>query len=319
MASILFSFNRGWFIYTPVAFVSLFGFFGLYRENRFRFYWLLTFLLVFIYVVSCWWVWNYASKCGQRVFIDIYAVVAILMLYLFRQFNKPGGRSLLTGGLILLIALNLVQFWQHARWIFPPSNISAGIYFDSFFSFSKKAHIYVPEDGIVKQTVFQNDMESDRGAEWMNPRTRTDSLAHGGRWSSKVNRIIPYSVGLESDVEKGFSTPNRIVHVKAWVFDRSDDPKASLVADFQHNGQSVSYNQFLLKEFAKKDKWTTIEAAFYVPRYLPENATVKVYFYNPSRQHDLFIDDLEIKFLSMKDDPAYQKVEGVLLPEQPAK
>jgi len=80
---ILFGYNRGWFLYTPLAFVSLAGFAGLYRHNKLGFISLFVFLLSSIYLTSCWWIYHYASKCGQRVFIDLYPVLAILLLYLF--------------------------------------------------------------------------------------------------------------------------------------------------------------------------------------------------------------------------------------------
>ncbi len=316
LAKILFSFNRGWFIYTPIALISIFGFAGLYKQNRFRFYWLAGFLALFIYVVSCWWVWYYASKCGQRVFIDIYVVVALLLLFLYKYLHTKTLRRLLTTILILLVSLNFLQFYQHAKWIFPPYTINSNIYRDSFFSLTLKAKAYIPAEGIVGKSTFANDMESLKGIEWMNPGTRQDTIFHQGRWSSGTDKKIPYSLGLETTVGKFFQTNNRIILVNAWVLAPKEATESTLVVDYQSDGKSLSYNQFILEKYVPVNKWTPIEVAFYVPGEMPENATAKVYFYNPSPLYKFFVDDLTIDLISMKDDPEFYKIEGVLLPEK---
>lgn len=316
MLKILFSFNRGWFVYTPLALISILGFVGLYRESKFRFYWLAGFLLLFVYVVSCWWVWYYASKCGQRVFIDIYVIVALLLMFLFRSIRLQWLKHTLSGVIILLISLNLLQFYQHAKWIFPPYNITREVYFDAFFSLHQKARSYIPAESIAGIVTQANDMETDKGTGWMNPGTRNDTVFYQGNWSSKADRKVPYSLGLECGLDKMFETGNRAVRVSAMVLAPRETTEGTLVVDFQQDGKSVSYNQFILEKFVLPDEWTSIEAAFYVPVGLPANATVKVYFYNPSALYHLYIDNLKVDFLSLKDEPDYRRIEGVLLPEK---
>jgi len=310
--AILFSFNRGWFIYTPIALVSMFGLIGLFKQNRFRFYWLLAFLLIFIYVASCWWVWYYASKCGQRIFIDIYVVVAILLLYLYQSIKYKALKRSLTTFLILLIGLNVFQFYQHAKWIYPPSIITGEIFFDSFFSTTKKARIYLPKDGIVSEKNFYNDLEKDN--DWMNSNTRDNLLSRSGDWSSKIDQKHPYGIGMETSVESKFITRNRIILIKGWIYTPKEQTVSSLIVDFQVGNISKSYNPLILEDFALINKWTYIEEAIYVPWNLPNNSTVKIYFYNPSVFVPLYIDDLKIDFISLSEEPDYMKIEGVFLP-----
>jgi hypothetical protein len=314
--NILFSFNRGWFIYTPIALISLFGFAWLYRNDRFRFYWLSGFLLAFIYLVSCWWVWYYASKCGQRVFIDIYVVIAMLLLFVFNYLHTRFRKRLFSALLVMLISLNLLQFYQHATWIFPPYTITAAVYRGSFFSLSQKARVYISEEGISTRKSMTNDMETDQGPGWMNAATRNDTIFHQGKWSSKIDRKAPYSIGLEDSLSKHFTTGNRVVFVKAWVLAPKETTEATLVIDYQANGKSLSYNQFILDKYVPADKWTYLETAFYVPSELPADGVAKIYFFNPSALYKLYIDDLAIDFISLKDEPDYRKIEGVMMPEK---
>ena len=59
-----------------------------------------------------------------------------------------------------------------------------------------------------------------------------------------------------------------------------------------------------------------MQAAFYVPAGLPPSAIAKVYFYNPAKYLPVFIDDMKVDYLSMKDEADYRKIEGVVLPNQ---
>ncbi|MFZ4521864.1 MAG: hypothetical protein ACOYNC_09170 [Bacteroidales bacterium] len=316
LVNILFSFNRGWFLYTPIAFISLFGLAGLFRQNRFRFYWLVTFLFIFIYVVSCWWVWYYASKCGQRVFIDLYVAIALLLLFLYNYLRTRTRMRMFSALLILLIGLNLVQFYQHANWLFPPYNITGAIYKGSFFSLSHKARVYLPDECIANRVLKVNDLESNKEGEgWMNAGTRNDTVFHQGHWSSKTFRKAPYSIGLEDSLHSLFKTANRLILIKAWVLAPKETTEATLVVDYQAYGKSLSYNQFILDKYVPADQWTYIEVAFYVPENLDPKGVSKIYFFNPSPLYQFYVDEFQVEFISLKDEPDYRKIEGVLMAE----
>jgi len=314
MLNILFSYNRGWFVYTPLAFVSMFGLIGIFRENRFRFAWMTLFLLAFIYVVSCWWVWYYASKCGQRVFIDLYAAVGLLLLYLFRSAGRGIGKYLLYTFTGILVILNGLQFYQHAKWIFPPSTITGPLFWDAAFSLHQKARVYLPGEGIAGVVTHQHNMEKEQY--WMNEKTRTTVESHSGQWASLANRKDPYSAGLEITLDSLFTTNTRIVKVSAMVLSPKGFTDATLIVDFQTDGMSRSYNPFYLEKFVQPKKWEKVEAAFYVPVDLPPRSTVKVYFYNPYEYRPVYVDDLKIDFISMVPDNNYLKIDGIIMPNR---
>jgi len=314
MLNILFSYNRGWFVYTPLAFLSLAGLPVLFRENRYRFGWMLAFLLLYIYVASCWWVWYYASKCGQRVFIDIFPVVALLLFHALKLFNSQAWRKIMACVILFLVLLNLLQFYQHARWIFPPYDITRQIYRESFFSLTRKAKVFLPEEGIVAGRSYRNDMEKEMG--WMNPATRTGSEHHLGQWSSAITHEMPYSAGLEAGIDSLFLTANRLIRVESEVLTHDEKTGGTLVVDYQLDGKSLSYNVLDLNNYVRRGRWTRIQAGFYVPADMPPGGTVKIYFFIPSEDKTIWIDDLAIDFLSLKDEPDYRKIEGIILPEK---
>ncbi|MCX6245457.1 MAG: hypothetical protein NTU98_12250 [Bacteroidetes bacterium] len=312
---ILFSFNRGWFLYTPVAFVSMFGFIGLWKENRKAFYWMLAFFVIFIYVASSWWMWYYASKCGQRIFIDIYAVVAILFFYLFKIIgNKKSIFYPLSSILLLLVVFNVFQNYQHSRFIFPATDITKEIYRDSFFRLHPAAKVYLPEDAVIQRKSFFTDMEKTNG--WENLNTLRPRMAVSPEHSSFIAFKHPYSVGRYDELDPLFTSANRIVQVTACVYSPDSVSGSSLVIEFNAGEQKLSYNAFFLSPFVQPDQWTEVEAAFYVPRDLPLKSIAKVYFFNNKGSAPLFIDNMKIEYISLKDEVQYSRIEGIRLPER---
>jgi len=310
--SILSSYNRGWFVYTPVAFVSMFGFIGLYRMSWFHAVVLFIFLVLFTYVASSWWVWYYASKCGQRIFIDIYALPGLLLVFLYLNFRSVNIRRLITALLIALSALNIFQYYQHTKWIFPPYIITSEIFWDSFFSTQKTSKAYIPREAIVAIRTYANDMEKELN--WMNNKSRTNLVSYSGSWSSKADTLLPYSSGMEVKADSLFTTANRIIRVTAMVLSPHERPDATLIADFGIKGKEISYNPFYLEMFVSPDEWVRVQVAFYVPPGLPRDAIAKVYFFNPAKYLPIFIDDMEVDYISLKDEAEYKKIEGVVLP-----
>ncbi len=80
IAGVLFSYDKGWFIYTPVAFISMIGFFPLWKVNRSATISIGLTLTAAIYFTAAWWCWDYANSFGMRPMIDFYALVAVCLL-----------------------------------------------------------------------------------------------------------------------------------------------------------------------------------------------------------------------------------------------
>jgi hypothetical protein len=61
----LFSFRKGWWIYTPVMFFATLGFYTIYKKNRSIFWALFVYFIFNLYLVSSWTTWWYASSFSQ--------------------------------------------------------------------------------------------------------------------------------------------------------------------------------------------------------------------------------------------------------------
>jgi len=84
----LFSYRKGWLLYTPIMVLALSGI-ALLWKNRREFFWpVLVFTVINIYVVLSWWSWWYGGGFGQRAFIETYALLAIPFATLLHAAGK---------------------------------------------------------------------------------------------------------------------------------------------------------------------------------------------------------------------------------------
>ena len=98
LMDILFSFRKGWLIYTPIMAFAMYGIWSMRKQtiNKFK----LTILILvplYLYIVSCWWCWWYGGSFSQRSLIDLYPLLALPLaafIYQLQDFNKIKKRIL---------------------------------------------------------------------------------------------------------------------------------------------------------------------------------------------------------------------------------
>jgi hypothetical protein len=73
----LFSYRKGWLVYTPVMLFALAGLVILAIKNRRLFWPVILFTAINMYIVFSWWSWWYGGGFGQRALIESYAVLSI--------------------------------------------------------------------------------------------------------------------------------------------------------------------------------------------------------------------------------------------------
>jgi len=111
----LFSYRKGWLIYTPVMILAFLGFIWLKKYASHLVLPVLVFAIINIYVVYSWWCWWYGGCYGSRPMIDMYGIMAIpLAAFLERMWtSKIWIKSVAAVLLIGLIWLNQFQINQY--------------------------------------------------------------------------------------------------------------------------------------------------------------------------------------------------------------
>lgn len=134
MWKFLFSYQKGFFVYTPVFFLSLFGSWYLLKRSSFMFVSWLTFLVVVVFVLSSWWQWFYGGSFGSRVMIEYYVFFAI-PLALLLQNNRY--RKLIASVALILVLSCQVQTYQYRYGYLHWSEMNKERYWDNFLRIDK--------------------------------------------------------------------------------------------------------------------------------------------------------------------------------------
>src|ERR1051325_1820594 len=113
----LFSYRKGWFVYTPLMIFAVGGIFLLRKYAR-DFLWLIiTFLPLNVWIILSWWCWWYGGCFGMRPMIESYAML-IFPFASFIQFVWNSRNKILKTAFALLVAffvgLNLFQSDQYS-------------------------------------------------------------------------------------------------------------------------------------------------------------------------------------------------------------
>lgn len=126
----LFSFRKGWFLYTPMMLVATVGIVLLWRQRHIAARPVTAFFLVNLWVVSSWSCWWYAASFSSRPMVESYPVMAIPLAFILirmRSWTRPHH----VGVIVLLsfcVGLNLFQYWQFRRELIHASRMTREAY-----------------------------------------------------------------------------------------------------------------------------------------------------------------------------------------------
>jgi hypothetical protein len=320
ITNVLFSYAKGFFVYAPICFLSLFGLISLYKRNRFQFLGVLIYLILNVYIISSWWCWNYGFCYGQRAFIDHFTIFFFLLALVLNDLKSKWIRISVVVLIVLCNVLNWVQMYQYEKGILDndyktdkKGYWSVFLKTDSGYSGKYYRH---PVDSsltnIVKKIRYFNDMEKT-DTTWINNNTLTQERAHSGKSSSLVNLNAWYSIGIKKKMTEIPYTKNTMIRVSGWFYISEKGSNAFFAMSFNNNGNALVYRPTGLDGFTEKfGSWEFHCFELYMPKLSKdikiendkENEVVFYLFNNSSI--NCYVDDLTIDFVE------YKKLDRVL-------
>lgn len=282
----LFSYLKGWWVYTPIAFfVVIFGLIALFRTNKKRSLLALLFYFVTIYVFSSWWCWYYGAGMSQRVMIDHFVLFGFLLSLLLERLKiVPWKWSLkqisLTAMIGLFIFLNIAQAWQIRHGILTGGSATADQYWDNFLVFEKRARVYPHEHWTLEES-HQINLHPD------SPRIKKGTpLEIEGVWSLEVTEWQPYSTSIYLPLDNLREGSKMIISFDARS--RHDAQLTRAVVELDDERQVFGLDQYL-----KKDEWVRIEYLI-EPNHLIKE-TPFLFFWNGGSQEKVEFRNFGVK------------------------
>jgi hypothetical protein len=132
--NVLFSYRKGWFLYTPVMIFAVIGWYFLFKQNRKIFLACAAYFLVSFYIISSWSEWWYGAAYSSRPMITLYPILGICLGYFLQYIADKKLLYKISFGIVVLffIFLNQFQWWQLKHNILDIYRTTKGYYWATF-------------------------------------------------------------------------------------------------------------------------------------------------------------------------------------------
>jgi len=285
----LFSYYRGWLTYTPLALISFFGLIGLWRYNRRMAYSAAFFFLSTIYLLSSWWCWYYISAFGQRVYVDFYMLIAILLLFLFRSIEKKSVRIAMISLCALCIPLNMIQNHQVMHGMLEQEGIDAGYYWARFLRLDKRLDFHLPERAVKAEMSFTCEEQSQYWPGLISNEENTYT-------SAQQEFFGTYQYVFDDTVSVNWNMLRFSAEFKA-----ESEPDVSLIISQQRGSEILVYSRKDLTGYVDLRHWSEIEVGTSL-KPIEKGDEIKVYFWNPNSDIRFQVKDMKVQLI-LHDDP----------------
>jgi len=280
----LFSFRKGWFIYTPLMIFAAAGFYHLYRKNRAILPALLLFFLLDLWIISAWSCWWYAGgSFSARAIVPAYVVLAIPLGFLISDIARSKLRWVAVIAGVFLVIFNLFQSWQFQKGIIDKERMTRAYYMSIF------GKTLINRDNLDKLLLVSRNT------------VNKDSLKYPERYTSKIIfgsdtiKSADTSNALRLDSNNAFAAGPDISYDKltnadhVWIRVSVEIllPKGYtgrsplLVSAFHFHGQAYKYySEALAETGSEAATWQKISYWYLSPEVRTKKDNLKVYVWH---------------------------------------
>lgn len=306
---VLFSFRKGWLIYTPIMMLAIMGFVFMYIKNQAAFISVLIFFFLSFYIISSWSCWWYADSFSQRSFIPMYVFLSLPLGHLLQiifERAKTWLRMILWMFIILLVLLNLFQSWQFLHGIIHTSRMTQEYYKEVFLQTKVPAGAenmllidrnLSPEEILKSGRKFEsrilhvNDFESDGQV------ADTNRMKEISGNVFEINKNNQFSPVFETTYDKLNLAEFGIIKVSVQVFPvvkMSENP-FYFTATFMYSGKAYAYKGIQLTDNnLLLNAWNQLEFYYLTPEVRNNSDNFRTTFWLQG-QHPVYIDDLKVE------------------------
>ena len=279
-AEVLFSFRKGWYIYTPLMLVATAGLALVHRFVPALRWSLVLFFALNLYIVASWSCWWYADSFGQRALVESYALMALPLAAVLawlaarRPLVRIAGVMLLTG----FVVLNLFQTWQSSVGLIHTSRMTWPAYKAVFARTERPAGL---DDLLLVDRPYTDDRSAPDLTRYRErklltmgfdaPSTREDGsmdpFAFIGNGSFRLEPGREFSPAIRIPWER-FTNKDHVwaeVSCRVYRAPGSPPPQVSLVTTFEHDGQSYAYKATDVPQEVEDDGWINLTAWYQSP------------------------------------------------------
>ncbi|HBG71344.1 MAG: hypothetical protein A2W93_01490 [Bacteroidetes bacterium GWF2_43_63] len=292
ITEVLFSFRKGWLIYTPIMILAFSGFIVLFNKNRKIFWALLAYSIFNLYLVSCWSTWWYAQSYSQRSLVPALAVMSIPLGFFLTWVagRKIILKSAISLVIVFLVFLNIFQIWQFHVGILDGDRMTREYYFSTFLSTSvsdKEKELLLIDRRRYEINNFDNEQEYKSTLNKQlsfEDDTIIDSVipADGQRYCL-IDSASPYTPVIEIPYSELTKKDHAWLRVRAKIFPVTppDSLKVALVLHFSHKGFPYQYRTIESPRMElKPGVWNEVKFDYLTPEVRNKSDIFRTFVWN---------------------------------------
>jgi len=136
----LFSFRKGWLLYTPIMAFALIGLGWMAYQKKKLTWSLIIPIVLYFYVASCWWDWWFGGSFGYRTMIDVMPLLAFGLAYFIQQLLTLSKlyKTSIFALLFILLGFNLFQTRQAHEGLLHHDSMTKAAYLKILFKLQKQ-------------------------------------------------------------------------------------------------------------------------------------------------------------------------------------
>lgn len=307
----LFSYKKGWFMYTPIMIFAMLGFIPLFTNHRSKFLPVIAYFLINIYVVFAWEIWWYGGSFGARALVQSYAILTLPLAAFVTFMLKRRVVAIICIALMIMCAdLNLTMTWQaHARdtgWY--AEGMTRAFYWKMFGTTNPnkgdRKFIDVKSEirsmkGMEIKPLYANGFENDSSA------NITERYVFSGEKACFVNSEFQFSPGYETTLADLNPKKGSWIRVHARVFftdmQWNEWQMAQLSTIFFRDGNPFKQTNGRIHRVADPWAWYHYSYEMRIPKDWKPEDVLKVYLWNAGSQKEVFLDDLTVELIQPED------------------
>lgn len=310
VSDVLFSFQKGLFIYTPVLIIACIGLFFVLKKQRSLFLGLALTLVPATYIISAWWKWSYGPGFGLRAFIDWYALFVIPFAFLLNNIDRMQERFVKLVCLVL-VAFNLFQTWQYLWGIIHAEGMTKEKYAYVFFKTSPEYYnclgdgveeTYLPKQAKPFLSAENNFADPSKNWEYC------PVFMSNGNAVALLNDTIEYGPTLliKADSPEYFQPFFLKVYLDRYENEFKACTKSLIMVDYvAADGAIYRSCNLRINDLPRKEiyHWKTFDYDFPLPPVKNKGDVLKIYIWNLDRK-SFYIDSMKVQFYGYQKRPA---------------
>lgn len=305
----LFSFKKGFFIYSPFFLSLIIAFILLVKKNIYKSMIAVSFFVVVCFVLSSWWNWYYGGSFGMRSLIDFYPLWCCIIAISFNGLLIKN-YSLLAIFTIVTIALNIIQDYQYRNYILHWECMDIDKYFKVFLKVDDKYKGVLFYDNITGnfEKYHNGNLIYADSCNFNDPNlklnTTEEALYNFTKKDPKdffsfVSKSNNYSKGIE--IQTNFIKLNPHILVKTYCdIYVENESSAELIISIENNGVLKSWASKVLPNFIESEKRKWFKSKFHTVFFGVNKGDVLKYYLKYRSGKVVLIDNLKMKICEYK-------------------